>query len=107
MKMKFLWFFRKNRNNVKSQLRQYNREAMKKRRIMESVSAGKLKTVKGIQFLVNDRGEKTSVMIDLKEHAELWEDFYDTLTARSRIDEPRESLESVRKRLKQQGKLNA
>ncbi len=55
--------------------------------------------MKGIQFMINDRGEKTSVLIDLKEHAELWEDFYDALLARSssRAEEP---LKSVRGRLK-------
>ncbi len=59
--------------------------------------------MKGIQFLVSDTGEKTAV---LNEHGSLWEDFYDALLARSRSDEPRESLESVRERLRQQGKLN-
>ncbi len=62
--------------------------------------------MKGIQFLVSDTGEKTAVLIDLKEHGRLWEDFYDALLASSRSDDPRESLESVRERLRQQGKLN-
>lgn len=44
-------------------------------------------------------------MIDLKEYGELWEDFYDILVARSRQDEPRESIEQVRQRLRDQGKL--
>ncbi len=52
--------------------------------------------MRGIQFLVDDRGQKTSVLIDLKEHGELWEDFYDTLLAKARANEPRESLDSVR-----------
>ena len=63
--------------------------------------------MKGIQFVMDETGEKTAVMIDLKQHGELWEDFYDGMTARIRTDEPRESLESVRERLQQQGKLNA
>jgi hypothetical protein len=62
--------------------------------------------MKGIQFVVNDEGKRTSVVIDLKEHGELWEDFYDTVLAKERASEPRESLESVRKRLRQQGKLD-
>jgi len=62
--------------------------------------------MKGIQFLVDDKGNKTSVVIDLKEHGELWEDFYDTVLAKERAKEPRESLEAVRKRLRQQGKLD-
>ncbi len=56
--------------------------------------------MKGIQFLVSDTGEKTAVLIDLKEHGRLWEDFYAALLASSRSDEPRESLESVRGRLR-------
>jgi len=59
----------------------------------------------GIQFVIDDKGEKTAVLIDLKEHGELWEDFYDSLIARSRTDEPRESLDSVKERLRQAGKL--
>jgi hypothetical protein len=65
-----------------------------------------LTLMKGIQFVVDEKGRKTAVLIDLKEHAELWEDFYDSLTARLRANEPRESLESVRQRLRQQGKLD-
>jgi PHD/YefM family antitoxin component YafN of YafNO toxin-antitoxin module len=55
--------------------------------------------MKGIQFLVDEKGEKSAVLIDLKRYSELWEDFYDQAIARSRQREPRESLESVRKRL--------
>ncbi len=45
-------------------------------------------------------------MIDLQTYGDLWEDFYGCLTARSRADEPRETLESVKKRLQRQGKLD-
>jgi hypothetical protein len=34
------------------------------------------------------------------------EDFYDSLTARLRANEPRETLASVKKSLRKQGKLN-
>jgi mRNA-degrading endonuclease RelE of RelBE toxin-antitoxin system len=61
--------------------------------------------LEGIHFLVNERGEKTAVQIELKKYGELWEDFYDSLMAKARSDEPRESLESVRQRLLDQGKL--
>jgi len=61
--------------------------------------------MKGIQFLVDETGEKKSVLIDLKTHGEVWEDVYDTLLARSRENEPRESIEEVRKRLIDRGKL--
>jgi hypothetical protein len=55
--------------------------------------------MKGVQFLVDDKGNKTAVLIDLKRNANLWEDFYDLAMARDRVGEPRESLESVKRRL--------
>jgi hypothetical protein len=55
--------------------------------------------MRGVQFLVDEGGRKTAVLIDLKKHAQLWEDFYDVALARSRAKEPRESLESVKRRL--------
>ena len=54
----------------------------------------------GIEYLIDERGKKKAVVIDLRKHARLWEDFYDALVASTRKDEPRESLESVRRRLK-------
>ena len=59
----------------------------------------------GIQFVIDDKGKKTAVVIDLKRHRAMWEDFCDALVARERAHEPRESLASVRKRLVRQGKL--
>ncbi len=59
----------------------------------------------GVQFVVDDRGHKTGVFIDLKKHAALWEDFYDVLLARKRAREPRESLASVKRQLLRSGKL--
>lgn len=62
--------------------------------------------MEGIQFVTDDKGRKTAVLIDLKKYGELWEDFYDGLIAKRREDEPRESLDEVREKLRQQGKLN-
>ena len=61
--------------------------------------------MKGIQFVVDDKGEKTAVLIDLQEYGALWEDFYDCLIALARADEPRASLAEVRAQLHQQGAL--
>lgn len=61
--------------------------------------------MEGIQFVTNDKGRKVAVLIDLKKYSEVWEDFYDSLTARLRANELRESLEAVKKRLRKQGKL--
>ena len=33
--------------------------------------------MKGVQFLVDERGNKSAVLIDLKKTRDLWEDFYD------------------------------
>ena len=55
--------------------------------------------MKGVQFVVDEHGNKTAVVIDLKQNAELWEDLFDNAVANSREKEPRESLESVKKRL--------
>lgn len=63
--------------------------------------------MEGIQFLTNDKGERIAVQIDLRKYGDLWEDVYDSLTARKRAKEPRESLDSVKRRLVKQRKLNS
>ena len=50
--------------------------------------------------MIDSRGEKTAAVIDLRRHRKLWEDFFDTVLAESRAREPRESLDSVKRRLK-------
>ncbi len=55
--------------------------------------------IRGVQYVVDDRGDRRAVVIDLKKHAELWEDFYDRALAESRRGEPRESLSTVKARL--------
>lgn len=62
--------------------------------------------MQGINYVTNEDGKRVAVLIDLKKHGELWEDFYDGLTAKKRALEPRESLDSVRNMLKKKGKLN-
>jgi hypothetical protein len=65
-----------------------------------------MELMSGIQFLVNEKGKKTAVVIDLEEHGELWEDIYDNLIASSRKNEPRDSWEKVKQKLKRAGKIN-
>ena len=62
--------------------------------------------MEGIQFLTNDKGERVAGQIDLRKHGDIWEDVYDSLTARKRSTEPRESLDSVKQRLIKRRKLN-
>jgi hypothetical protein len=63
--------------------------------------------MEGIQYLVDDAGNRTAVVIDLEIHRELWEDFFDALLARERASEPEESLQEVESRLRHEGKLSA
>ena len=53
----------------------------------------------GVEFLVNDRGERRAVLIDLKKHGALWEDLYDAYLVHARRREPRESLAQVKRLL--------
>ncbi|MBI5473609.1 MAG: hypothetical protein HY961_14815 [Ignavibacteriae bacterium] len=61
--------------------------------------------MKGIHFVVDEDGRRNSVVIDLRKHADLWEDFYDSLIAKMREDEPRDTLSSVKARLRRAGKI--
>ena len=61
--------------------------------------------VKGVQFVVDGKGRKTGVFIDLQKNPSLWEDVFDLALVRSRAQEPRSSLAAVRKRLIRAGKL--
>jgi hypothetical protein len=62
--------------------------------------------MRGVRFILDSQGEKTGVVISLKRYGTLWEDIYDNWLAEKRKHEPRETLQSVRARLKRQGKLN-
>jgi PHD/YefM family antitoxin component YafN of YafNO toxin-antitoxin module len=55
--------------------------------------------VKGIEFVIDEDGQKKAVLIDLKKHGSIWEDFYDTLRIKERESESRESLEEVKKKV--------
>jgi hypothetical protein len=56
-------------------------------------------TLKEIKFVVDEAVERESVLIDLKQHGEVWEDFYDAAIARQRRNEPRKTLADLKKRL--------
>ncbi|CAO5027694.1 hypothetical protein MiTs_02505 [Microcystis aeruginosa NIES-2521] len=43
--------------------------------------------MKGIQYIVDETGEKTAVVIDLKEWGQLWNEFYQNLLDRSPANE--------------------
>lgn len=62
--------------------------------------------MEGIQFLTNEKAERIAVQIDLRKYGSVWEDVYDSITARQRSKEPRESLSSVKERLIKRRKLD-
>ena len=41
----------------------------------------------GIQYVTDERGRKVAVLIDLKKHGTLWQDFWDGLVSESRRKE--------------------
>ncbi|MBV9009202.1 MAG: hypothetical protein JO354_08565 [Verrucomicrobia bacterium] len=53
----------------------------------------------GIKFLTNGKGKPEAVLIDLKRHGRLWDDFYDKLLCERRKNEPRVTWTAVKKRL--------
>ena len=59
----------------------------------------------GIQFIMDERGEKTAAVIDLKTHQALWEDIEDVLVSRSRRHERGVPLAKVKAELIASGKL--
>ena len=61
------------------------------------MSIRSLKEIPGIEFVVDARGRRKSVVIDLAQHRALWEDLFDAYTAQQRCSEPRESLSKVKK----------
>jgi len=56
-------------------------------------------SVPGVEFLVNERGERRAVLIDLKKHGALWEDLYDAYLVSARRREPRISFARVKRLL--------
>jgi hypothetical protein len=61
--------------------------------------------VKGVQYVVDGKGEPQAVLIDLKKNRRLWEDFQDLMVLQKRRREPRVSLEEVEAKLRKAGKI--
>ena len=61
----------------------------------------------GIQYVTDEEGRKIAVQIDLREHAELWEEFEDVLISQSRRNEESIPIEQVEAKRIQRGKLSA
>ena len=63
--------------------------------------------MRGVQFMVDETGRKTSVVIDLRKNPQLWEDLFDRALVRKRKGEPRETFDAVKRRLIKAGKLRS
>ena len=61
--------------------------------------------MKGVQYLFDENGKPSAVLIDLRKNRQLWEDFQDIVVARQRRKEPSISLEEVEQELKKRGKM--
>ena len=58
----------------------------------------------GIHYITDEEGRRVSVVIDLNEHGDLWEDFHDRMVMESRRSEPRETLTEVKRKLQKKPK---
>jgi len=58
-----------------------------------------------IQYIVDEKGKRTSVIIPLNEYEELLEDLHDLAVIAERRDEPTVSFEKLKKKLKADGLL--
>jgi hypothetical protein len=61
--------------------------------------------LKGVQFIVDDAGKKTAVVLSLEEWGELWEDIYDILVSESRQGEPTVSWEELKAEMTREEQL--
>jgi hypothetical protein len=59
----------------------------------------------GIQFVTDEKGRKVGVLIDLKKHGAVWEDFWDGLVSESRRKEKGIPLEKIKADLVKRGRL--
>ena len=59
----------------------------------------------GIPYVMDEKGRKVAVQIDLKQYRELWEDIEDVLVSRARRHEKRIPLDKVKAGLVKSGKL--
>ena len=55
------------------------------------------------QYIVDDKGKKTAVVLSLEEYEELIEDIHDLAVIAERRDEPTISFDELKKRLKTDG----
>jgi hypothetical protein len=57
-----------------------------------------VRAMNGIQFVVDDKGRKVAVQIDLRKYGAIWEDFWDGLVSESRRKEKGIPFEECRRK---------
>jgi hypothetical protein len=65
-----------------------------------------MQEIKGVQFVTDSLGHKVAVLLDLREWGELWEDIYDSMIAKERVDEPLMKLGDFEEELRREGLLS-
>jgi hypothetical protein len=55
--------------------------------LRDAVGLRENEIMSGIQFVTDEKGRKVGVLIDLKKHGAIWEDFWDGLVSQSRQKE--------------------
>ena len=58
-----------------------------------------------VQYLVNEKGQKTAVVLPIKEYEALQEDIHDLAVMAERKDEPVISFDDLKKQLEKDGVL--
>lgn len=58
-----------------------------------------------VQYVVNDKGERTAVILPLEEYEELLEDLHDLAVIAERREEPTVPFAELKKKLKEDGLL--
>ena len=58
-----------------------------------------------VQYLVNERGQKTAVVLPIKEYESMQEDLHDLAVMAERRDEPVISFDELKERLEKDGLL--
>lgn len=58
--------------------------------------------MRGVEYLIDERGRKKAAVIDLRKWGKIWEDFQDVLVSESRKNEPTVSWESLKAEAEQE-----
>jgi len=63
--------------------------------------------MRDIQYVTDDMGKRTAVLINLAEWGEIWEDIYDILVSGSRKHETTGSWKKLKAEMRSKGKMSS